>query len=162
VPYSLLGVAAGAWVVGCAKPPPSGLPPTGAVEVATEFWARLGRRDNAAAVELATYPFDLDGFGCVPSAPALVAALAEQPIPPGLDLVVRDARPVDATTALEPKWATRMARFSSPDAACLDVEAFAAGRVSVVWVDFTVGTESVGALTRVVCGDPCRVSGIDN
>jgi hypothetical protein len=67
-----------------------------AQQAATQFWVRLGRRDCAGAVVLATYPFDLDGHdGCVGSAAELEQAFVDKPLPADQELVVGRTRLID-------------------------------------------------------------------
>lgn len=144
--------------------PPSSAPLEAPEDVAVAFWRRLAQRDAEGAAALATFPFDLDAHaGCILTVTELTEALDAEPLPAELEMVIGGARRVDdGDSGLDPAWSERLARFTSPDAPCVDAATVGAGELSVSFVDFTVNGDPVGALTRVRCRDGCRVAGIDN
>lgn len=169
-------------LTGCAsgKPParPAG-PSTALVtvvdppEVVRAFWVALAERKPAQAAALASFPFDLDAHdGCVGSETELRDLLARSEVPPETRIVIGEVREIPRAQPLEPvakpaawpeeHWRTHLDNFTAADAKCLG-SAEASPVYRYYFVDFTVGGEAVGSLTRLRCfRDGCTVAGTDN
>jgi hypothetical protein len=162
---------------GAARPPatPSGqsaapAAPGAPAEVARAFWAALAGHDPARAAALASFPFDLDAHnGCVESEGELRDLLAKPGAPPGTRIVIGEVREIlpgqpaaKPAAWTEDHWRRHLTTFTSPEAQCLGPPA-AAEVYRTYFVEFTVGGEAVGSLTRVRClGAICTVAGTDN
>ena len=175
---ALTGCASGA-----AKPPakaarpsgPSAAPVTVAdpPEVVRAFWAALAARAPARAAALASFPFDLDAHdGCVQSGQELRDLLASSKVPPETRIVIGEVReipwgqpvvPVAKPAAWpEDHWRSHLDNFTAADAKCLG-SAEAGPVYRYYFVDFSVGGEAVGSLTRLRClHERCTVAGTDN
>lgn len=171
---TMMGCAASG---GASKPAASAAVPSAAAtapadpkEVVRAFWVALAGRDAARAAELASFPFDLDGHnGCVESKQELLDLSAKQMPPPETRIEIGDVGviPLDGSAVKPPSWPEDNWReglksFTAADAKCLG-PADAAQVYRYYFVEFTVGGEAVGAITRLRCrGASCAVAGTDN
>jgi hypothetical protein len=162
---------------GSATPPatPSG-PPAASVaapapaDVVRAFWRALADRQPARAATLASFPFDLDAHdGCVESERELRELLARPGVPPGTRIEIGEVREIPAGRPAakpaawpEAHWRGHLERFTAAEAKCLGPSE--EGLVyRTYFVDFSVGGEAVGSLTRLRCrGATCTVAGTDN
>lgn len=142
-------------------------------EVVRAFWVALAGREPARAAALASFPFDLDAHnGCVESEAELRDLLAKSEVPPETRVVIGEVREIPWGQPLvsvakpaawpEEHWRSHLDDFTAADAKCLG-SAEARPVYRYYFVDFTVGGEEVGALTRLRCfSDGCTVAGTDN
>jgi len=142
-------------------------------EVVRAFWVALAARAPARAAALASFPFDLDAHdGCVQSGQELRDLLASSKVPPETRIVIGEVReipwgqpvvPVAKPAAWpEDHWRSHLDNFTAADAKCLG-SAEAGPVYRYYFVDFSVGGEAVGSLTRLRCfHERCTVAGTDN
>ena len=142
-------------------------------EVVRAFWVALAGHEPARAAALASFPFDLDAHnGCVDSEAELRDLLAKSKVPPETRIVIGEVREISWGQPVEPvarpaawpeeHWRRHLDNFTAADAKCLG-SAEAGPVYRYYFVDFTVGGEAVGSLTRLRCfRDTCTVAGTDN
>jgi len=143
-------------------------------DVVRSFWVALAGREPARAAALASFPFDLDAHnGCVESEAELRDLLAKSKVPPETRIVIGEVREIPWDQPLEPvekpaawpeeHWRSHLDNFTAADAKCLG-SAEAGPVYHHYFVDYTVGGEAVGSLTRLRCfkDSSCTVAGTDN